>query len=206
MSRLLPCVLVLACAARAAAVVAAAPTDDAPRQQPPDGSLGDRHEPHSARLGIDLQSAGRDEYDQFHASGVVAFSEIFHQRWDVGFAFRGHYTWSNRDGDLPTGSLDYLLVPKLRFRGDGDFSPYVGVQLGAQTTWFSRQTGVVGGTSTPTYDRAIATTFAGGGVAGVDVFLDRSVSFFGEASSLYTYVDHDALRSFDLSVGLCYWF
>jgi hypothetical protein len=198
--------LLLACSVRLAAVVASAPADEQSLRQPPDGSLGMRHEPHSARLGLDLQSVGRDAYDQFHASGVAEFSEIFHDRWDVGFAFRGHYTWSNRDGDLPTGSLDYLLVPKVRFRADSDFSPYVGLQLGAQTTWYSRQTGVVGGTSTPTYDRAIATTFAGGGVAGVDVFLDRSVSFFGEASSLYTFVDHDVLRSFDLSIGLSYWF
>jgi hypothetical protein len=205
MTRTAPILILIACAGHAACAVATAPPAS---EGVPPSSVPAAPAPHSIRIGLDLQSVGRDDYDQFHGSGVIAVSEVLGERWDLGLALRGHYTWANGggSGDLATGSLDYLIVPKVRFRRDSDFSPYVGLQLGAQTTWFNRQTGVVGGTSTPTYDRAIATTAAAGGGAGVDIYHDRSVSLFAEASSLYTYVDHDWLRAFDLAIGVSYWF
>ncbi len=196
-------VILIALAASARGAVAAAPVDGAPAGG---GRAVHAHDAHSVRLGLEIERAGRDDYDAFHGSGHAGVSEVFGVGWDMGIMLRGHYNWTNRSGDLPTGDINYLLVPKYRFHQDDAFSPYLGLQLGITTSWYSHNTGVVGGTGSVTYDRRIAHTATGGGVAGFDWFLDRKVSLFVEISSLYTVVDNDLVRYNDLVLGLSYWF
>ncbi|MBA3708249.1 MAG: outer membrane beta-barrel protein [Planctomycetes bacterium] len=182
-------------------VVAGAPVDAADH----DAASRDPHPLHDVRLGVSLDHAGRDTYDTFNGSGQIGFGERFGSSFELGLLLRGHYQWTNRPGDLATGDLNYLLVPKIRFRDAHAVVPYVGAQLGLTTTWYSQDNGPVG-PSGRTYRRAIANTLSGGGVVGLDIFLDRSTSLFAEVSSLYTVVDSDLVRANDLVLGLAYWF
>lgn len=192
--------LLIASAATLDAAVAAAPAEPAPAAEPRRA-----RDTHSVRLAIDAETVSRDRYDSAHGGGHVAVSERFGAA-DIGLMLRGRFAWSDRAGDLPTGSLAYLAVPKWRFAPDATWSPYLGAQLGAQTTWYDDQSGVVASSGTAAGRRSIATTFAVGGLAGVDVFASHDTSIYLELSSLYTVIQGDVVREYGLAAGLSYWF
>lgn len=140
----------------------------------------------------------------FRLSGDIGLGKFVSESTELSFNLGGSAQSAN-DGDVTTGSVNYLGVIKFHLAPHSAVDPYLGLQAGFTTSFFPETvTHEDGSFETRT---SSDTNVSAGGMIGVNIFVQEQTSFFLEVNYLGTAID-DGVTQHDVAFrgGLTFWF